>query len=164
MTDGDNWLPDLVRLNDHGGNWPAYIEAVYAFFKQAFVYTSPRWPGRRWSLKRMPMHQGKEATFWHIVQEGPIEDSRTPDLRRCERIRWPRPIIDAAHSGRLRMWKNKRQNETRILLAVDDFSYLVVLADRRTHVMLWTAYPVEREHQRRKLTKECEEYENRANG
>jgi hypothetical protein len=29
-----------------------------------------------------------------MIQEGRTEDERTPDLRRCERIRWPRPIIE----------------------------------------------------------------------
>lgn len=38
------------------------------------------------------MADGKEATFWHMIQEGRIEEDRTPDIRRCERIRWPKPI------------------------------------------------------------------------
>jgi len=43
------------------------------------------------------------------------------------------------------------------VLAVEDFSYVVVLADRGTFLLPWTAYCVDREHQRRKLQKEYEE-------
>ncbi len=50
---------------------------------------------------------------------------------------------------------NKRGSDERILIALPDFSYLVVLADRGDFVLLWTAYPVEHDHQKRKLWKEC---------
>lgn len=158
------WLPDLVRFVDYDGDWTRYIEAVYGHFTKDFIVSRPSWPQRRWALKRHPMHRAKEATFWHIVQEGKIEDDRTPDFRRCERIRWPRPIIDAARQDRVRLWQNKRGRESRIVLAVNDFSYVVVLADRGDYVMLWTAYPVERKHQREKLRKECENYEKQQKG
>ncbi|MNH30689.1 hypothetical protein D3C79_909980 [compost metagenome] len=47
-------------------------------------------PAKRLGLKRHPVIQGKEATFWHMISEGNDEAERLPDLRRCERIRWPR--------------------------------------------------------------------------
>jgi len=49
--------------------------------------------GKRLGLKRHPMTQNKEATFWHMIQEGSVESERIPDIRRCERIRWPRPSV-----------------------------------------------------------------------
>jgi hypothetical protein len=70
MTESDFPLPDLVRLEDYHGDWNSYIEGVYQYFRQDFIQSSPSWPGRRWSLKRAPIRDGKEATFWHIVQEG----------------------------------------------------------------------------------------------
>ncbi len=105
-------------------------------------------------MKRYPLKHNKEATFWHIITKGNSESERTPDLRRCERIRWPRAIIDAASTESVKLWKNKRRNEERIILALSDFSYIVVLADRGDYILLWTAYCVEHEHQRRKLEKE----------
>jgi hypothetical protein len=36
-------------------------------------------------------------------------------------------------------------------LALPDFSYLVVLADRGRFLLPWTAYHLERPHERRKL-------------
>lgn len=59
----------------------------------------------------------------------------------------------------MRRWSNRRGSDTRILLALDDFSYVVVLADRGDYVLPWTAYTVERKHRREKLRKEYEEYQ-----
>lgn len=44
----------------------------------------------------------------------------------------------------------------RIVIALADFTYIVVLADRGKYVILWTAYCVEQEHRRGKLRKEYE--------
>lgn len=164
MSDRPSWLPDLVVLGNHGGDWERYVDAVYGYFHADFVATKPTWPNRRWAVKRHPEYKGKEATFWHIISEGWDEETRTPDLRRCERIRWPRPIIDAAMHGEVRTWQQLRNNETRIALATADFSYIVILADRGDHIMLWTAFPVEREHRRRAYAKEFLEYERGRNG
>lgn len=109
-------------------------------------------------MKRHPIIEGKEATFWHIISEGAIENERLPDLRRCERIRWPRPMIEAITTGYVKYWKNMRGKEERIVIALEDFSYVVVLADRGDYILLWTAYCVEQEHTRRKLKNEFTNY------
>ncbi len=83
-----------------------------------------------------------------------------PDLRRCERIRWPRSIIEGADTKYVKSWKNSRKGEERLVLALEDFSYVVVLADRSDYVLLWTAYCVEYEHRRRKLREEYEAFTN----
>jgi len=44
------------------------------------------------------------------------------------------------------------------LLALVDFSYLVVVVDRGSYVLPWTAYYVEQEHSRTKLRTEFEAY------
>ena len=36
--------------------------------------------------------------------------------------------------------------------------YLVVLAKRRDYILFWTAYPVLRDHRKKKLNKEYKEY------
>jgi hypothetical protein len=152
-----SWLPPLVLLPDYGGDWGKYLEAIYEFFRQDFVASAPSHGGRRVVLKRHPVADGKEATFWHLISEGKVEADRLPDLRRCERIRWPRPIIEAVLHGRVRCWKNRRGHESRVVIAVEDFSYIVVLAERKAYVVLWTAYCLEREHSRQKMQKEYEE-------
>jgi hypothetical protein len=130
------------------------VEALYRIFRRDFVENAPTFPGRRWAMKRHPEYQGKEATFWHIISEGEDEAERVPDIRRCERIAWPRCIIDACATNNVRLWKQERRGETRVAIATADFGYLVVLADRGSYIMLWTAFVVERAHQRRKYERE----------
>ncbi len=154
------FLPPLVLLNDYENNWHRYFDVIYNFFRQDFVTSKPNFKGKRFALKRNPVINGKEATFWHIISEGGVEGERLPDLRRCERIRWPRPIIEAVRSEHVKCWKNKRKEEVRVVIALEDFSYVVVLADRGDYVLLWTAYCVEQEHRRQKLRKEYEAFLN----
>jgi len=59
---------------------------------------------------------------------------------------------DAAEP-RLVWWQEERWNENRYNLALPDFSYVVVVADRGEYVLPWTAYWVAREHRRQKLRK-----------
>ncbi|MES9892769.1 MAG: hypothetical protein ABW165_17320 [Candidatus Thiodiazotropha sp.] len=158
MNENPKWLPQLVLFSDYHGDWDPYLDAVYAFFRADFVDDKPFYQGRRLGLKRYPEARGKEATFWHMIQEGSIEEERTPDFRRCERIRWPRPIIENDADTVIKVWRNKRKGEDRVCLWFEQDSYLVILADRGKYILPWTAYPVEREHQQRKLQKEYEEY------
>lgn len=158
MNDAPDWLPPLVLFNDHDGNWHIYLDAVYAWFKRDFVDSKPMFQGRRLGLKRLPVTHGKEATFWHMIQEGAVEDDRTPDFRRCERIRWPRPIIEHDANPVIKVWRNQRRGESRVCLWLEQESYLVVLADRGNYILPWTAYQVVQPHQQRKLQTEYESY------
>lgn len=151
-------LPPLVLMEDFGYNWHAYLNAIYTIFCQDFIASKPNIENKRFALKRHPIIEGKEATFWHIISEGDIENERLPDLRRCERIRWPRPMIEAITTGYVKYWKNMRGKEERIVIALEDFSYVVALADRGDYILLWTAYCVEQEHTRRKLKNEFTNY------
>ena len=166
MSDLPEWLPPLVLFNDSGGDWPRYLETLYAWFKQDFIDNKPTFQGRRLGLKRHPLSQGKEATFWHMTSEGRDEESRIPDFRRCERIRWPKPVIEHDADPAVKIWRNQRSREKRICLWFEQEQYLVILADRGEYILPWTAYLVEKPHQQRKLRQEYEEYwrENPTNG
>ena len=63
-------------------------------------------------------------------------------------------LWDTRSSGDVLCWEQRRGRDTRIILALPDFSYVVILADRGEFVLPWTAYCVERPHQRAKLKKE----------
>lgn len=156
MSPASSWLPEIILLEAYKGEWGRYLEALYSVFKRDFLDSKPQFLGRNIALKRYPMENGKEATFWHFISEGKCEEDRLPDMRRCERIPWPRPIIESHETEQVLSWTTTRNGERRILLALDDFSYLVVLADRGHYVLPWTAYCVERDHQRRKLKREYE--------
>ncbi len=156
MEDELDWLPPLVLFKDYGGDWGGYLEAVYQYFEKDFVSNKPSFQGRRLGLKKHPLTDGKEATFWHFIQEGKDEAERTPDLRRCERICWPKPIIENDES--VKVWLNERRGETRVCLWHEKAEYLVILADRGKYILPWTAYPVMQSHRKRKLQKEYDEY------
>lgn len=150
------WLPPLFEFR---GDWPLYLKALYELFKADFIDTKPQFRGRTLGLKRYPMSDGKEVTFWHMIQEGPVEEGRLPDLRRCERIRWPRPIIENSEDQLLKVWTNVRKGEVRFLLWLEVEEYLVVLAERKGYLLPWTAYLVTEEHRKRKLLKEFEDWQ-----
>jgi hypothetical protein len=172
-SDGDagvsnlpDWLPPLVLLEEYDGDWKEYIKAIYDYFKVDFIDTRPQFQDKVIRLKRYPLLDEKEATFWHITSEGKEEDERVPDLRRCERIRWPRPIIEHHNDNSIRCWRNargntRRRNERRIVLWLYDEDYVVVLADRGRYMLLWTAYCVSWNHTREKLLKDYQEYQKR---
>ena len=156
MSEKFEWLPELITLNDHEGDWPNYCEVIYAIFHRDFVASKPTYAPKRFALKRHPEYDGKAATFWHLISEGPVEEQRTPDMRRCERIAWPKPIIEAIGNDNVRFWMNTRGRSKRILIAVEDFSYVVILDDRKDFVLLWTTYHLKYSNQRRRMEREYE--------
>jgi hypothetical protein len=153
-----SWLPALLRPQEFGNDWDKYLEAVYASFRGDFVTKTALFRQRKISLKKYPTIEGKEATFWHLITSGSDESSRTPDGKRCERIKWPRAIIDNEIDQEVKVWFNFRKSERRILLFLENEGYLVVLAERKTYLLLWTAYPIETSHHKMKLLKEYNDF------
>jgi len=152
-----DWLPALICLADFGGDWARYQTALYEAFCRDFMQAPITFQGLPVNLKRHPIIEGKEYTFWHLISEGAFEAERVPDLRRCERICWPRPIIEHANDPAVRAWENERKGERRACLWLSEEDYLVILALRPGYVLPWTAYLVREEHRKRKLLKEYEE-------
>lgn len=154
----DDWLPPLIMFDDYNGNWDAYLEVIYQSFLRDFFYSKPSFCNKKVGLKRHPIIYGKEATFWHFISKGREESDRYPDIRRCERIDWIKPIIEAYNPNRfqtskIKTWEEYRKNERRIVISLHDFSYMVIIADRGDYVLPWTAYFNEFEHQRKKQEK-----------
>ena len=156
MSAEPSWLPELVTLNEHGGQWDAYIEAVYEAFRQDFIQAAPTFRSMPVYIKRYPIEDGKERGFWHVTSAGREESTRTPDMRRCERIRWVRAIIGHCNDDSVKVWENTRKDRTRTVLWLERCDFLVVLEKRRKNWLLWTAYPVTEEHRKRKLQSEYE--------
>ena len=157
MSDDPSWLPPLILLNDYGGDWSKYVEAIYERFNEDLLTNQPKYDGKWVRCRRDPIYDGKYAGFWHCVSEGNDEANRIPDLRRCERIGWVRAVImNAASAHEIDEWKNVRQREIRNLLWFRE-EYLVVLAERTRkndgfrYVQLITAYHTPEESRKRKL-------------
>lgn len=158
------WIPSLILLEDHHGNWDLYINAVYKTYCRDFIEHRIYFQKIPIFVRFEPSYQLKGATFWHLVSEGDEESNRLPDLRRCERIGWPRAIIENSSSeSEVVIWETTRpwkgQQQKRINLSFKNFSYLVVLAIRDKNRMdLITAYPIDRIHSREKKRKEYESF------
>ncbi|MFA5010072.1 MAG: hypothetical protein WC553_02480 [Patescibacteria group bacterium] len=160
MADGVatiDWLPAIVELGEHSGNWDKYIDAIYAHYCKDFVASKPLFRGLPVVSRFAPPLNGKGITFWHLVSEGKTEATRIPDLRRCERVCWVRPMIE--NSASLKVWEVKRKDKLHVCIALSDWSYVVVLAPRnKGYFVLLTAYTVEYDHRKRRLEAECEEW------
>lgn len=157
MTTLPDWLPPLITLEQSHGNWDEYLDAIYAAYLAEYVRKPLAFQGRPVNRKRHPEVSGKEATFWHMISEGKTEAERVPDLRRCERIRWSRAIVEHAGTPWVNGWEGQRQGEARVHLWLPAGEFLVVLAKRADYFVLWTAFPVTEEHQKRKRQREYEE-------
>jgi len=157
-----SWLPDLILLEHYKGNWNAYIHDTYQCFHEDFVQSRPLFQKLPISIRHHPAYEEKGATFWHLVSEGNEESERTPDLRRCERIGWPRPIIENAALTDVKVWETtrpwKNQIQRRINLALNNFSYIVVLAENRRGFDLITAFHLDKPRRREKLRMEFENF------
>ncbi|WP_461788665.1 hypothetical protein [Pedobacter sp.] len=152
-------LPELVSLNDFGGDWEAYYEYTYECFQEDFVNNPLKmFQGKRINLKRHPLTDDKEATFYHLTHEGKDEQNREPDLSRMERLRWVKHMMANADNDELKVWRNRRGNDENIIIYHENEGYVVVLADRGDYVLPWTAYPVQYASRRRKLLAEYEAY------
>src|ERR1051325_6541518 len=149
-----NGLPWLPPLFPFAGDWQVYEDALFLKFCADFIAAPPSYEGLPVRIKRYPAENGKEASFWHLISEGPVESDRLPDLRRCERIAWPLALVLAAPPA-VRRWRNKRGTATRALIALPYFSYVVILDVRQAYFVLWTAYPVTGPRKQADLLREC---------
>jgi hypothetical protein len=134
-------LPDKVLRVEHTSD-ATFIETCYHFFKADFVEVSPQFRGARMGLKRLPIRDGKEATFYHMTTTGLDEENRTLEIDRSERIRWARPIIENEGHTELRIWTERKRGENRIHIWHHTEGYVVVISERNGYHVPWTAFYV----------------------
>jgi hypothetical protein len=143
-----------LRYSDFDGDWEKFLATVYQIFERDFKQSRPSYRGLPLDYDSRS-EEGKEAVFWHLTSRYDKKTgNREMDLRRCERMPWPSPIIERSQDKQLSVWKNKRGKEIRILLWLEAMDYLVVLKESRHTVILVTAYCTDRDHTRDKLRSE----------
>jgi hypothetical protein len=154
-----DWLPGLMPYSA-ATPWQPYEDGIFEVFCNDFVSNPPKIGGRAIGIESKPEVNGKHRTFWHLVSDGMPEPLRTLDFERCARIAWPRAMIIAApNHDQLRCWRNMRGSRRNLLISLDDFSYLVVLVQRKGYYFLWTAYCVDPAGRRENNRREYEAYE-----
>ena len=151
-------FPDLIYLNDFKGNFQTYLKAVYQLFENDFIKSQPLYEGLKVSAQKHPEVDGMHRTFYHITHEGEDEQNREPDIRRMERMRFPKfCIINCPHSELL-VWEKTMGKDNRIHILNEAERYLVVLTQRKEYLLFWTAFYIEDNHTIRKKLKEYEAY------
>jgi hypothetical protein len=138
-----NPLPKLMVLNDFNGNWDKYLDAIYQVFLEEVVNGKLTYNDLPIRVQFRPMSKGKGYGFWHLIQEGEIEEDREPDLRRCERIRWIAWVIkNLGEEGNILWWISMRGSSENVVLWHKNENYAVILAKRNNYFLLKTAYVV----------------------
>ena len=133
-------LPDLFPFH---GNWEKYVEELYEIYMREIVSGDLKFKGLPVRCRYHPETKGKGYGFWHVIQEGRIEEERLPDFRRCERIRWISWLIrNAEKDSRISWWQNKRGSDKRVVIWIEDKDFVVILAKRSGYYLLITAYTV----------------------
>lgn len=151
-------LPDLVRLEDSNGDWDEYVELLYQLYIGDLVRASLTFRGLPLRVQYRPPTGGKGYGFWHVISEGKVEDDRTPDLRRCERIRWISwLILHPDQQPEIAWWEDRRGGNTHVVLWHRSANFAVVLAKRRKYYLLKTAYVVG-PHRAKQFEREWREY------
>ena len=139
-------LPPIICLDEYGGNYEKYIDALYDVFYNDFIAHKVRLGDYELRMKYHPTVQDRAYTFYHMTHKGDIENERIPDFRRCERIPWARPTIEKTQILGLHFWEQTRSNNGRkhricIWLETDTGdNYYVILEVRNEYVLLWTAF------------------------
>lgn len=161
MLDKPAWLPNIICIDNYGGDWEKYLKVIYKIFKKDFIRNPPIYESKKIYTIIKPKIDGKELGFWHLISEGKVEENRTPDLRRCERINWPKPIIKNCNCFEILIWKAKRHSDKRLYFWFEKFEYLIILSIRKNFYLLITSYLTDKNHTKRKLRKEYEAYNSR---
>ena len=89
------WLPELIDFNDYNNDWHKYDDYLYSIFSKHFLENHPYFMGKEVYPRQHPMYNGKFESYYHITC-GHYKDveERAPDFRRCERIKWPKALIE----------------------------------------------------------------------
>lgn len=136
-------LPNLILLNDFNGDWENYREAIYQEFLDNIV-NKLEFLGLPIRCKRFELVNNMYRTFWHIItdnmEKSLIDEDRTIDFRRCERIKWIAHIITNSDDRIIKCWQNERRNNENIILWLESENYMIVLSKRNGYYLLTTAY------------------------
>lgn len=137
--------PALVPMH---GEWDDYLDSVYDHYLADLIESPKHLNGKPVRARYNPATNGKGFSFWHLISEGEREEDRTPDLRRCERIRWIAWMLTHAAVGEPKVlsWKNSRTTRKgtneRLVLLCEDVQYVVILEERAEYFLLVSAYPI----------------------
>lgn len=159
------WLPQLEFYEDYD-SWNDYQNVLYGIFKNDFINEHPTYNGSRVNIRRHPIEFGKEEAFFHITcQDYTKTGDRSPDFRRCERIRWVRAFIENSCDASMCekcdgiiTWIEPFKGNDRVHILLKEERYMVVLELRSSYCLLITAFYFDHDHALEKKLKHYEKY------
>lgn len=63
-------LPEKICLEDYGGDYKAYIDAIYEVFARDFIRHKTSFGLHKLSMKYHPAFQERAYTFYHMTHKG----------------------------------------------------------------------------------------------
>jgi hypothetical protein len=161
-------LPKFVELNDCAGDdtvsrLKVYIEVLYGVYLKTVAFGKLTFRDLSVKCQFRPETNGKHYAFWHMMQEGKIEDDRTIDLERCRRMRWISWVIkNADNDSKIRVFPQAARSTTRgaeqpWALWLYEHDYVVILWERNGYYLLKTAFTV-KPHKHNELERDWEKH------
>lgn len=138
-----DWLPEIVAVNPWSD---ATYEMLYKIFCRDIRDHNLRYIGHNvWIFP--DMEDGKEKIFWHLTTreckrekiprrkqkfypEGQqyTQPGRMPDLRRCERLPWVKPLIEHPSEPEVLAWDYKEGDRTvKTYIWIKDYDFVVIM-------------------------------------
>jgi hypothetical protein len=152
--------------NDSAERWDDYIEGLYGLYLKTVVRAELVFRGLPVRCQFRPETFGKHFAFWHMMQEGRIENDRTIDPERCRRLLWIGWLINESRASdpRIRVFRqNPRNGEISWVIWLDEQDYAVILWERKDYFLLKTAFMV-KPHKRQEFERDWENFVKGKNG
>jgi hypothetical protein len=147
--EGVSELPKLIPFSaaaglDSAERWQDFVDGLYGIYFKFIVKGNLMFRNLPVRCRACPETFGKHFAFWHMMQEGKIENDRTIDPGRCERLLWiPWIIQNAEKDVRIRVFKQSpRDSNTSWALWLFSEKYAVILHERTEYFLLKTAFLV----------------------
>ena len=152
-------LPEMLFLEDFGGDIDRYLNVVYDVFIKDFVNNKTYFRSKEIRITWEPTENGKAYTFLHMTTKGKEEQNRGIDFRRCERITWAKPTVDNCEEWNLKIWPQERNKKNRICIWLErsyEPDYCIILEIRKNYMNLVTTFVALESHEKRKKQQEYE--------
>lgn len=164
-------LPPLVPFghgqgNDSAERWADFVEGLYGLYLKMVVHAGLMFRDLPVKCQFRPETFGKHFAFWHMMQEGPVENDRTIDPKRCERLLWISWLLNSCDNGdaRIRVFRqNPRNGEISWVLWLHEQEYAVILWKRNGYFLLKTAFMV-KPHKQQEFERDWQSFTKGKNG